>query len=128
MTCLDPSALVVAPNRPCSTPSPAIGSFTVTNGGQAKAQDFAPLAAALEGKARSAILLGQDAEVLAKALHPICPISHAGGMREAVEIAHAQACGGDTVLLSPACGSQDMFADFRERGQVFSAAVAEVLS
>ncbi len=104
------------------------GPLLLIAGGQAKAQDFAPLAAALEGKARSAILLGQDAEVLAKALHPICPISHAGGMREAVEIAHAQACGGDTVLLSPACGSQDMFTDFRERGRVFSAAVAEVLS
>ncbi len=104
------------------------GPLLLIAGGQAKAQDFAPLAAALAGKARSAILLGQDAQVLAEALLPICPVSHAGSMREAVEIAHAQARRGDTVLLSPACGSQDMFADFRERGRVFATAVAKVLS
>ncbi len=104
------------------------GPLLLIAGGQAKAQDFAPLAAALAGKARSAILLGQDAQVLADALLPICPVSHAGSMREAVEIAHAQARRGDTVLLSPACGSQDMFADFHERGRAFAAAVAKVLS
>ncbi|MCH8958367.1 MAG: UDP-N-acetylmuramoyl-L-alanine--D-glutamate ligase [Proteobacteria bacterium] len=104
------------------------GPLLLIAGGQAKAQDFAPLAAALAGKARSAILLGQDAQVLAEALLPICPVSHAGSMREAVEIAHAQARRGDTVLLSPACGSQDMFDDFRDRGRVFSAAVAKALS
>ncbi|GBF30069.1 UDP-N-acetylmuramoylalanine--D-glutamate ligase [bacterium MnTg04] len=104
------------------------GPLLLIAGGQAKAQDFAPLAAALAGKARSAILLGQDAQALAEALLPICPVSHAGSMREAVEIAHAQARRGDTVLLSPACGSQDMFVDFRERGRVFAAAVAKVLS
>ncbi len=104
------------------------GPLLLIAGGQAKAQDFAPLAAALAGKTRVAILLGQDAEVLAEALLPVCPVKRAGSMREAVEIAHAQARRGDTVLLSPACGSQDMFADFRERGRVFSAAVAEVLS
>jgi UDP-N-acetylmuramoylalanine--D-glutamate ligase len=104
------------------------GPLLLIAGGQAKAQDFAPLAGALAGKARSAIVLGQDAEILAKALLPVCPVTYASSMREAVEIAHAQAKRGDTVLLSPACGSQDMFADFRERGRVFCDAVAEVLS
>lgn len=104
------------------------GPLLLIAGGQAKAQDFAPLAAALAGKARSAILIGQDADAIAEVLRPVCPVTHAGSMREAVEIAHAQARRGDTVLLSPACGSQDMFADFSERGRVFAAAVAEVLA
>jgi UDP-N-acetylmuramoylalanine--D-glutamate ligase len=44
-------------------------------------------------------------------------------MDAAVEAAHRIAVSGDTVLLSPACASFDMFRDYGHRGDVFAASV-----
>ena len=47
-------------------------------------------------------------------------------MEEAVRAAARFAQPGDTVLLSPACSSLDMFRDYTQRGNVFAAAVQEL--
>ena len=44
-------------------------------------------------------------------------------MDEAVRFAADAARAGETVLLSPACASLDMFRDYAHRGDVFAAAV-----
>jgi UDP-N-acetylmuramoylalanine--D-glutamate ligase len=44
-------------------------------------------------------------------------------MEEAVHLAARSARPGETVLLSPACASLDMFRDYAHRGDVFAAAV-----
>ena len=44
-------------------------------------------------------------------------------MEEAVRAAAAMARPGDQVLLSPACASLDMFADYQDRGRQFQQAV-----
>ena len=47
-------------------------------------------------------------------------------MKEAVELAHKTAVKPQTVLLSPACASFDMFTGFPERGRCFKQIVAEL--
>ena len=99
------------------------GPLVVIAGGDGKGQDFAPLAAAFRGKVRTAVLIGRDAAVIETALAGICHTVRVGTMDEAVRAAARAALPGDTVLLSPACASLDMFRDYTERGNAFAAAV-----
>jgi UDP-N-acetylmuramoylalanine--D-glutamate ligase len=100
----------------------ADGPLVMILGGEGKGQDFAPLAAALRGRVRAAVLIGRDAGRIAAALGCACPLERAGSMPEAVAAAARLARPGDTVLLSPACASLDMFRDYAERGEAFAAA------
>jgi UDP-N-acetylmuramoylalanine--D-glutamate ligase len=92
-------------------------------GGDGKNQDFAPLRAALAGKVRQLLLIGRDAAALARVLDGVCPLQHCASLEDAVAAAARVAQPGDTVLLSPACASLDMFRDYAHRGAVFTAAV-----
>ncbi|MBM5813050.1 MAG: UDP-N-acetylmuramoyl-L-alanine--D-glutamate ligase [Gammaproteobacteria bacterium] len=102
------------------------GPLLLIAGGDGKQQDFAPLAAACRGKVRQAILIGRDAPVLARALADCCAVTFAATLPAAVGVAAGLARPGDTVLLSPACASFDMFRNFAERGAVFTTAVREL--
>jgi UDP-N-acetylmuramoylalanine--D-glutamate ligase len=99
------------------------GPLVLIAGGDGKGQDFAPLAAAFRGKVRHAVLIGRDAPALAAALDGVCTIGFAADLPGAVQAAADAAGAGDTVLLSPACASLDMFRDYAHRGDVFAAAV-----
>ncbi|HWJ33972.1 MAG TPA: UDP-N-acetylmuramoyl-L-alanine--D-glutamate ligase [Steroidobacteraceae bacterium] len=99
------------------------GPLVLIAGGVAKGQDFAPLAAAFRGKVRHAVLIGQDAGAVETALSGVCGTERAASMEDAVAAAARAASSGDTVLLSPACASLDMFRDYGHRGDVFAAAV-----
>jgi UDP-N-acetylmuramoylalanine--D-glutamate ligase len=99
------------------------GSLVVIAGGQGKGQDFKPLAQAFRGKVRHVVLLGQDAKLLDSALQGVATTQSAKDMDEAVKLAANAARPGETVLLSPACASLDMFRDYGHRGDVFAAAV-----
>ena len=104
------------------TPKPLV----VIAGGEGKGQDFTPLAAAFRGKVREAVLIGKDAPALAAALRGACKTQIVASMEAAVAEAHRIAMPGDTVLLSPACASFDMFRDYGHRGDVFAAAVLKL--
>lgn len=93
-------------------------------GGDGKGASFDALKAPAAAHARHVVLLGQDAERLAQALAGAAPLSRAANMEQAVAQALAAARPGDTVLLSPACASFDMFEGFAARGDAFAAAVA----
>jgi UDP-N-acetylmuramoylalanine--D-glutamate ligase len=103
------------------------GTLVLIAGGQGKGQDFTPLAQALRDymgdKVRHAVLIGQDAKVLARVLNDVTTTEFARDMDEAVKLAARAARAGETVLLSPACASLDMFRDYGHRGDVFAAAV-----
>ena len=99
------------------------GSLVLIAGGQGKGQDFAPLATAFRGKVRHAVLIGQDARVVAAAIAGVATVEFASDMDDAVRRAAGAAKAGETVLLSPACASLDMFRDYGHRGDVFAAAV-----
>jgi UDP-N-acetylmuramoylalanine--D-glutamate ligase len=99
------------------------GPLVLIAGGDGKGQDFQELRAAFGGKVRHVVLIGRDAPRLVAALDGVCPLEHAADMRAAVSAASAAARAGDTVLLSPACASLDMFRDYAHRGEEFAAAV-----
>jgi UDP-N-acetylmuramoylalanine--D-glutamate ligase len=102
------------------------GPLVMILGGEGKNQDFAPLAAGFRGKVRHAVLIGRDAAALEHALRGVCVLERAVSLPDAVRAAAAAARAGDTVLLSPACASLDMFTDYAHRGAVFAQAVAEL--
>jgi UDP-N-acetylmuramoylalanine--D-glutamate ligase len=94
-------------------------------GGDGKGQDFSPLREAVSQHARAVVLIGRDRERIAEAIAGSnTPLLRAEDMHEAVRIAHARAQPGDSVLLSPACASFDMFRNYEHRAQVFAEAVA----
>ncbi len=93
-------------------------------GGDGKGQDFTPLAPAVKQRARAVVLIGRDAERVARAIASSgVPIERAAGMDEAVAAAFRASRKGDAVLLSPACASFDMFRSYEHRGEAFVAAV-----
>jgi UDP-N-acetylmuramoylalanine--D-glutamate ligase len=99
------------------------GPLVVIAGGDGKGQDFTPLRAAFAGKVRAAVLIGRDRHELGSALHGVCELYYAPSLEAAVERAARVAQPGDSVLLSPACASLDMFRDYVHRGNVFADAV-----
>ena len=101
------------------------GPFVLILGGFDKKTPWETLAAAVAAKpVRAAVLMGQTAPAIEAALRasPRVPeIVRVGSIDEAVSV---PAKPGETVLLSPACASWDMFRNFTERGLRFKALVA----
>lgn len=102
------------------------GPLVMIAGGDGKNQDFAVLADAFRGKVRHTVLIGRDAIAIAVALKGVCTLEMCSSLEEAVRAAARAAQPGDTVLLSPACASLDMFRDYTHRGAVFTQAVKEL--
>ncbi len=99
------------------------GPIVLLAGGLAKGGDFAPLKPVLADKGRALVLFGQDALLIERAVGGTVPVHHAPDLERAVHRAADVARPGDTVLLSPACASFDMFSGYEERGERFMAAV-----
>jgi len=99
------------------------GMLVLIAGGDGKGGDFSDLADAVEGKLRAAVLIGRDAEKIARALDTVMPVHFAENMESAVHMAATSAEADDTVLLAPACASLDQYANYMARGDAFRAAV-----
>lgn len=96
-------------------------------GGDGKGQDFAPLAPAVKHHVRAVMLIGRDGPAIRTALADTgVTLTDCWTLEQAVQRAAEIASEGDTVLLSPACASFDMFKDYGHRAQVFADAVHEL--
>jgi UDP-N-acetylmuramoylalanine--D-glutamate ligase len=102
------------------------GPLVLIAGGLGKGQDFRALADGARGKVRATVLIGAAADELEAVLAPLGTTVRAASMADAVARAAELARRGDTVLLSPACASQDMFRDYRDRGEQFARAAQEL--
>lgn len=90
-------------------------------GGDAKGIDLAPLRDPIVRFVHTVVTLGKDAAAVEAAVGDEATIVRVADMAAAVATARGAARPGDLVLLSPACSSLDMFANFEARGREFSA-------
>ena len=93
-------------------------------GGDGKGQSFAPLKSAIAQSCRAVLLIGRDADLIARAVVSSgVDVELVGTLEAAVARAFELAHTGDAVLLSPACASLDQFRDYVERGERFASLV-----
>ena len=92
-------------------------------GGRDKGGDFARLAQAVSRRVTRVILIGEAAPLIRQAWEGAATMTEVATLRGAVDLAAQGASPGDVVLLSPACASFDMFADYQDRGRQFKALV-----
>ncbi len=93
-------------------------------GGKDKGNDYTPLYDLVSEKVKALICLGADNKKLHDCFEGRVPcIIETNSMKDAVNQAYALAQSGDTVLLSPACASFDLFKNYEDRGDKFREAV-----
>lgn len=97
---------------------PQNGQVILIAGGRDKMTSLEPMAQAMRGRVKTIILLGEAQKRFAEYFTEFKQ-SLVENYEQAVRTAFAEAKSGDIILLSPACASWDMFANFEERGKVF---------
>ncbi len=88
-------------------------------GGVDKGNDYSMIDDLVSQRVKLLISLGKDNKPLEDFFEDKVPVKRAYSMDEAVSIASQNAGSGDTVLLSPACASFDLFKNYEERGNQF---------
>jgi UDP-N-acetylmuramoylalanine--D-glutamate ligase len=101
--------------------------LVVVMGGRFKGGDFRDLIAPLAARQAVVVAIGEAADRIAGALAGAVRVERAGSMADAVATAYALAPPDGTVVLAPACSSFDMFRDYAERGEVFTAEVRRLV-
>jgi len=102
------------------------GHIILIMGGRDKGNDYAPLKPLVQEKVDHLVLIGESAEKIRNSIGGYTTSHRAVTMEDAVQLAYSLAKPGDTVLLSPACASFDMFRDYAERGAIFKEAVRRI--
>jgi UDP-N-acetylmuramoylalanine--D-glutamate ligase len=93
-------------------------------GGIDKGNDYSELFEIVKKKVKAVVCLGKDNKKIIEAFKDKVPtIVETGSMEECVRSAYYLAAKGDTVLLSPACASFDLFNNYEDRGRQFKKAV-----
>lgn len=97
-------------------------------GGDAKMQDFTDYATHFKGSVKHVLLFGRDAYMIKEAMDKAgyTDYTEHKDLDECVRYGASIAVPGDTVLLSPACASWDMYPRFEVRGEHFKKCVEEL--
>ncbi|MFA7446927.1 MAG: UDP-N-acetylmuramoyl-L-alanine--D-glutamate ligase [Weeksellaceae bacterium] len=96
-------------------------------GGVDKGNDYASLIPLVQKKVKAIVCLGEDnSKILAAFEGVVDSIIETKSMQEAVRVAYMLGKKGDSVLLSPACASFDLFTSYEDRGKQFKAEVKQL--
>lgn len=96
------------------------GPIIWITGGVDKGNDYSEVLEVVKEKVVAIVCIGDYDEKIRKAFSPvISTIEKVKSMRQAVTMAHKLAMHGNTVLLSPACASFDVFENYEDRGRQF---------
>ncbi len=95
-------------------------------GGLDKGNDYNVIKDLVRSKVKALVCIGEDNKKIIDAFVGITEIYEGQDMFDAVKKAHELADEGETVLLSPACASQDRFKNYEDRGEQYKAAVREL--
>jgi UDP-N-acetylmuramoylalanine--D-glutamate ligase len=109
------------------TPAPAAEpNIWLIAGGKDKGFEYHDIGPLLSQRVKGAFLLGETREKIRAAWSLFTPCQLVESLAEGVRRAAGAARPGDTVLLSPACSSFDMFRNYQHRGDVFRQIVLEI--
>ena len=96
-------------------------------GGVDKGNDYSMLTQLVKDRVRAIVCLGTDNSKIHEAFGNVVDIIvNTSSAKEAAEVSYHLGKKGDTVLLSPACASFDLFKNYEDRGQQFMEAVKEL--
>lgn len=108
-----------------NTPGPVVWIV----GGVDKGNDYGMLLTLVKSKVSGIVALGKDTAKIREAFEgEVDCMEQATGMQEAVQKAYNLSKEGDTILLSPACASFDLFQNYEERGRRFKQVVEHLAS
>jgi len=95
-------------------------------GGRDKGGDYGPLKKIISDRVKGMALIGEARQRMFDDLGRLTETVLCNSLEEAVGWAKAKASPGEVVLLSPACSSFDMFANYQERGKRFKSIVQDL--
>lgn len=102
------------------------GGIILIMGGREKGNDYSHVDDAVKQKVKMIIAIGESKDKVKKHFESMVIVEEADSMKDAVMLALNSGESGDSILLSPACKSFDMFDSFEHRGEVFKKAVNEL--
>ena len=106
----------------------AVGdSVILILGGVDKGNDYSQLYDSVDKKVKAIVAMGIDNAPIHKAFDGRKKIVDVRSMAECIDACRSLATAGDTVLLSPACASFDLFTCYEDRGEQFKAAVQKLM-
>ncbi|MBD3182624.1 UDP-N-acetylmuramoyl-L-alanine--D-glutamate ligase [Candidatus Poribacteria bacterium] len=88
-------------------------------GGRDKGNEYEPVRNLIQNKVSHMVVIGESSDKIINNLGVYAECHRPSTFEEAVKLSYSLAKSGDTVLLSPACASFDMFQDYAQRGRIF---------